>query len=148
MNPNNTSPHLTSRLQELNPRQARFVSEYVKSGNGRAAAIAAGYSEKNAGTHAAQLLNHNAAVVAAVAEAKKVIGETLLYDSRAAMKELDDAIDFAKKTNNASAYARCTELKMKMSGLLAEKDKGAALAPFSINFVGFEKAPPAVEMRD
>jgi len=40
----------------LNPKQKRFVLEYLKLGNAREAAIAAGYSQKSASAQASRLL--------------------------------------------------------------------------------------------
>lgn len=42
--------------RELTPRQKKFVEEYLKSGNGTDAAIAAGYSAKTAASQASRLL--------------------------------------------------------------------------------------------
>ena len=41
---------------ELNPKQARFVAEYLKDSNGKQSAIRAGYAPKNAEITASQLL--------------------------------------------------------------------------------------------
>jgi phage terminase small subunit len=40
----------------LNPKQLIFVQEYLKSGNGKHAAIAAGYSERSAESQASRML--------------------------------------------------------------------------------------------
>jgi len=42
--------------KELTPRQKKFVEEYLKNGNGTAAAIEAGYSAKTAAGQASRLL--------------------------------------------------------------------------------------------
>ena len=54
----------------LNPKQARFVEEYLIDLNATAAAIRAGYSKKTAKQQASRLLT-NVDVAAAVAKAKK-----------------------------------------------------------------------------
>jgi phage terminase small subunit len=41
----------------LNPRQKRFVEEYLRLGNGKEAAVAAGYSAKGAEQQASRLLS-------------------------------------------------------------------------------------------
>lgn len=46
--------------RELTPRQKKFVEEYLKDGNGTAAAVAAGYSEKTAAAQASRLLKDEA----------------------------------------------------------------------------------------
>ncbi len=48
--------------EKLNPRQERFVSEYLKDGNGTQAAIRAGYATSSAAVHAHRLL-HNKRVL-------------------------------------------------------------------------------------
>lgn len=53
------------KANELNPKQAAFVREYLVDLNGKQAAIRAGYSEKTAEVQASRLLS-NAKVAAAV----------------------------------------------------------------------------------
>ena len=55
--------------QELTPRQAAFVAEYMVDLNGAAAAVRAGYSANSAKEQAARLLT-NANVQAAIAAAQ------------------------------------------------------------------------------
>lgn len=43
-------------MAALNPKQLIFVQEYMKSGNGKHAAIAAGYSERSAESQASRML--------------------------------------------------------------------------------------------
>ena len=57
----------------LNPRQARFVSEYLVDLNASAAAIRAGYSPQSARSQAADLLT-NPNIAAAIAEAQAARG--------------------------------------------------------------------------
>ncbi len=45
-----------SKRDELTFQQRKFVNEYLRHGNGRNAAISAGYSEKSADSQASQLL--------------------------------------------------------------------------------------------
>ncbi|WP_419955927.1 terminase small subunit [Neobacillus niacini] len=45
-----------SKRDELTFQQRKFVNEYLKHGNGRNAAISAGYSEKSADSQASQIL--------------------------------------------------------------------------------------------
>jgi phage terminase small subunit len=44
--------------ENLNPRQGRFVAEYLKDGNGTGAAIRAGYANSSAAVHAHRLLQN------------------------------------------------------------------------------------------
>ena len=43
-------------MADLNPKQLIFVQEYMKSSNGKHAAIAAGYSERSAESQASRML--------------------------------------------------------------------------------------------
>ncbi|MAO52137.1 MAG: terminase small subunit [Pusillimonas sp.] len=58
----------------LNPKQARFVEEYLVDLNGTRAAIRAGYSEKTADQQASRLLT-NVKVARAIAEAQQKLSE-------------------------------------------------------------------------
>jgi phage terminase small subunit len=60
----------------LNPKQARFVAEYLKDLNGKQAAIRAGYSPKTAESQASRLLSH-AKVSDAVAAGQAKTAEKL-----------------------------------------------------------------------
>ena len=44
-------------MKRLTPQQMRFVIEYVRTGNGADAAIAAGYSPRGAASRASKLLS-------------------------------------------------------------------------------------------
>ncbi|WP_434619229.1 terminase small subunit [Azospirillum sp. B2RO_4] len=56
----------------LTPKQRRFVEAYLLDPNGKQAAIAAGYSEKNAAVEASRLLTH-AKVVAELERRRKIV---------------------------------------------------------------------------
>lgn len=43
--------------EQLNPKQLIFLQEYIRSGNGKQAAIAAGYSERSAEVTASRMLS-------------------------------------------------------------------------------------------
>lgn len=46
-------------MADLNPKQLIFIQEYLKSGNGKQAAIAAGYSENSAESQASRMLRND-----------------------------------------------------------------------------------------
>ncbi|MBP2309277.1 terminase small subunit [Azospirillum melinis] len=58
----------------LTPKQLRFVEAYLLDPNGKKAAIAAGYSEKNAAVEASRLLTH--AKVVAELERRRILLQT------------------------------------------------------------------------
>ena len=66
----------------LNPKQRRFVAEYLRDQNGTQAAIRAGYSKKTARVQAAQLLallNIKAEVDAKLTKVEEKCGITVEY---------------------------------------------------------------------
>ncbi len=104
----------------LNPKHAIFVSEYVKHGNGSAAALAAGYAESNVSTTATLLLKRED-VKSAIAVVRKELSVQGVYNLKTAMSEADAAMAFAKETKNANAYVKAVELRSKLSGLMIER---------------------------
>ena len=110
-------------MAALPPRKAAFVKHYLEHGNGAQAAAAAGYS---AHTNAAKsrawvLLHRDKKVMRAVELAQHTLAEAAQYDAQAAMAELETAMQFARETNNATALARCIELRAKITGLMIER---------------------------
>lgn len=101
--------------------QAKFVAEYLRHSNGKAAAIAAGYSEDRAASTASELLAKHPAVIEAVSAARKSLVAEGTYNLKMAMDEAKAAMDFAKETENANAYTKAVELRSKLNGLLIEK---------------------------
>ena len=137
-------------MNQLKPKHALFVAEYLRNGNnGTQAAIAAGFSPRNARTHAADLLKM-ATVAAAVDAARKAITEKIPYNAETAMAELADAMVFAKKTDNATALARCVELRSKLMGLMVDRQDVRQIGGFQIRIEGIEadKAEPITINQD
>lgn len=56
-----------------------------------------------------------------IREARDKIMAEAVYDTAKAMREAEEAIEFAKDTQNANAYVKAVELRSKLSGLLVEK---------------------------
>lgn len=108
-------------MKPLNPRQMKFVTEYMKDANGARAAIAAGYSEKTARGAAYHLLHEAPAVIDAIDKARKAVQAKAQYNLQSAMDEAQEAIVFARETENANAYVKAVELRSKLNGLLVEK---------------------------
>lgn len=127
--------------KDISPRQLEFVKAYCSGKNAREAAIIAGYSPAAARTRGYDLLNQNEHVKNAVAEHKERLRCATGYDAEKAMKELDEGVVFAKATNNATALARFSELKMKMSGLL-DKDRDSGGSSFQIVIAGLADPSP------
>ena len=110
------------------PRWQKFVLAYVASGSLTLASEAAGY-------HAQR--GRKVSKIPAVAEAVRVVRAELArrgtYDLGKLIVDLDDAADFAIKTENATALVRARELKGKALGLLVDRaDVRVQQIPFRI----------------
>lgn len=62
--------------------------------------------------------------------------EKIGYSLEVSMAEAAEAMDFAKKTNNANALVKAIEHRAKLNGLLIEKHEHLGAAPFSIQVIG------------
>jgi phage terminase small subunit len=125
-------------MSKLEINRGVFVEEYLKTGQGKQSAIKAGYPAKTAQQNAVALLKKDKFVVDAIAKARGAVVAAGTYNLQMAMKEADDAIKFARKTENANAYVKAVELKTKLNGLLVEKHDhrvaGFAVVVGGINF--------------
>ncbi len=108
-------------VNSLNPKQAVFVAEYLKDSNGSRAAIAAGYSKHSASQVAYRLLNLSPAVMEAVKEARAIAMRKCEYSAEVAMREAEEAIEFAKETKNANALVKAVELRARLNGLIIDR---------------------------
>ncbi|MCX7146210.1 MAG: terminase small subunit [Sulfuritalea sp.] len=119
---------LLARIKE--ERRRRFVLAYLRHGNGAQAAREAGYAAQHSRSSAYKLM-HDPEVLAVVTEARAVMIEKTGYGIESAMAELDDLMKFSRQTKNANALAKAVELRMKIHGLLDDK-QGGQQSPFSI----------------
>ena len=124
--------------KNLTTLQRRFVMEYLKHGNGTKAAIDAGYAQASAKHTAYELLKNNDLIKAEVDKQRKDLQEKSGYNLEKAMKEAEDAMDFAKETKNANAYVKAAELRAKLNGLLIDRHDVRQLGHFEINISGFK----------
>jgi hypothetical protein len=81
--------------------------------------------------------------LAAIAEHRSQLRAEANFNAEKAMAELIEAMQFARETKNATALARCIELRAKLSGLLDTRDKGPTAA-FQININGIDDTPQPV----
>lgn len=118
------------------PRQWKFINGVCAGKTQKAAAIEAGYPAGRAQKTGNRLM-HNPKIRAEIAKTREKIREVTLYDAQAAVTELDDAIKFARESDNATAVMRGIELKAKLHGLLVDKvDQRISGGGFSINISG------------
>lgn len=106
----------------LNPKQARFVTEYLKDQNATQAAIRSGYSKGTAKQQGSRLLT-NADVLAAVNKGQKRVARKVEITVESLAKEFEEARVLAKKQGQASAMVAATTGKGKLSGHLIERHK-------------------------
>ena len=100
---------------ELSPKQAAFVAEYLKDRNAAAAATRAGYSARSA----AGLLE-SPAIKAELEKRRpeKAPAATDESDLQALIREADQAIELAKQSNNAGGIVSAIQLKARLMGQL------------------------------
>jgi phage terminase small subunit len=110
------------RKPGLSPKQARFVTEYLKDQNATRAAIRAGYSRVTAKQQGSRLLT-NADIFAAVnrAQVRAAKKADITVESLAA--EFEEARLLARRQGQASAMVAATTGKGKLSGHLVERHK-------------------------
>src|SRR5215469_2423408 len=124
--------------RKLTPRKMAFLSAYLSGRGGAESAVIAGYSKTNARHRAYELLNNDPLVVEAIKDAQDKLRKEANFNAEKAMDELNEAMKFARDTKNATALARCIELRAKLAGLLDTKDKGPQTA-FQINISGLDQ---------
>ena len=127
--------------KKLNPKQAAFVKEYLKHGNATLAATSAGYAIKKPqhAKNAGYALLERGPVKMAIEEARRSLQKESGYNLERAMSEAEDAMAFARDTENANALVKAVELRTKLNGLLIEKQDIRALGAFQIQIVGINR---------
>ena len=130
-------------MKKLGPRHYLFIKEYLSGKNETTAAKLAGFSAKSkAGTY---LLKHPL-IIAELEKATTEIRELTKFGAQKAMVELNECIEFAESTHNATARVKAVELKMKLSGLLVERIDQRQVGSFQINIGGIENPPSEKEV--
>lgn len=97
-------------------------------------------SDASAGTRGSSLAGRGD-IAAALAKVKHALAANVAYDFAAFMREMDMAINFAQRTNNATAMVRAVELKGKATGSLSDKPAGVGTG-FTLVIAGVDS--PAV----
>jgi phage terminase small subunit len=107
--------------RELTPRQRRFIAAFQTGVTAAHAAVQAGYSPRSAKHTAYSLMHENALVRAELDKLRQHLIAEAEYNGAKAMADCESGMAFAVKTDNANAYVRAVELKMRLTGLLREK---------------------------
>lgn len=127
----------------LNIREMKFVKGLIAGKSQTLSALEAGYPKSRAGTDGSELMK-DPRIIAELASVRAEIRREAHYDLRAAMMEADEAIQFARETENANAYVKACELKSKLNGLLIEKHQHQ-VASFSLNIGGINDELPKLQ---
>ena len=100
----------------LTPKQEAFARHYAASGNGAAAARAAGYAPDGAKQAAHELLQHPG-VAARVAVLEDAHGRTLRGEVAVVLDRLDAAVDMALQAGDYRALLDITRLQAQVAAL-------------------------------
>lgn len=144
---NQAMPTLSAEVQQalaqLPTKKAAFVLNVAAGLLPVDALLKAGWDMKRttAQSTASRLLREDAAVMDAVAAIKADMAKRAEYDFNKFMVEMNEAMQFAKDTKNATALVRAIELKGKASGHIVDRvDSRVQTAGFSLVVEGV--APP------
>lgn len=104
----------------LNPRQTRFVAEYLKDLNATQAAIRAGYSERTAYSIGHENLN-KPEIAAAIGAAQAKVAGKLELSAEKVLRELWNIREKAMATDQLAPAVRAVELCGKHIGMFVER---------------------------
>jgi hypothetical protein len=110
------------------PRHQTFVALYCSGIGLEAASRAAGYKSPDQ----PRRLLKTPAVVAALKGVRAEMARRAEYGMDRFITEIDEAAEFAIKTENATALVRARELKAKALGLLVERIDARVAVGFSV----------------
>ena len=117
------SLEIRQALALLNPKKAKFVLNICQGMKPIDAYLDAGWngSRKIASAGANRLMKNDESVIDAIAVVKADYARTSKYSFEKFMGEMNEAMEFAKATKNATALVRAIELKGKANGHVVEK---------------------------
>ena len=138
------SAEVLQALAELTPQHVAFVTSVAGGAKPADAYMSAGYSaNRQTASKSAYRLLADPAVDHALTMLKADLAKRAAYDFDAFIAELDAAVAFAIKTENATAYVRAVELKGKASGHIVDRvDQRNVTAGFQIQIAGVEPPRP------
>ncbi|MBQ8893409.1 MAG: terminase small subunit [Clostridia bacterium] len=127
-----TNERLAELRRPLRGKRGRFVEEYIKDGNGTAAAIRAGIPEKGASVQASRFLRepevlaYRDALIEAEAAAIGVSKDSLIVKSERVYQK-------CMAGDNPQGAAKALELQGKLIGALTEKREIEPGNAFTVN---------------
>lgn len=130
-------------MKALSPRHIEYVRYRAAGKSACESARLAGFS-KHTARDASSRLDRHPLIAAELTKVRAEIVEITKYEATQAMAELDRTIAFAERTENATAMARCVELKMKLNGLLIERVDQRVQGDFVFNMIRPQRKPSDV----
>ncbi len=127
---------LSLKAENLSTKAIRFCELVARGEDPEEAARATGFKAKSVPS----LLKKPAVKEYLAQRANFSLATVEAYNTPAAMAELAEAMAFARETKNATALARCIELRARLSGLLTEKQ--SAQTQFKIVIAGLDPMAP------
>lgn len=128
----------TTRLSQ---KQKKFVEEYLANGGDAANAYSVAY-DKPRENYTRQRLSSGGyqvmkvkSVQDEIARRRKYLEQTTHYRMKEFMAETMEAMDFARRTDNATAFVRAVELRGKAHGHMVEKHEHS-VSGFNLNIGG------------
>lgn len=108
----------------LNPKQQRFVAEYLTDLNATQAAIRAGYKADNADVTGPRLLG-NVGVAAAIAAGQAKVAGVLDLTAESVLRNLELARKLAMGDGQCGAAIRACELQGKHIGMFVDRTESS-----------------------
>lgn len=104
----------------LNPKQTRFVAEYLIDSNATQAAIRAGYSKRTAYSIGAENLK-KPEIAAAIASATAMVADRLDITAEKVLRDIEDVRVKATADGVYASAIRASELQGKAIGMFEDK---------------------------
>lgn len=128
-------------LAKLSEKKAKFVTEILKGTDHEQAVLNAGWNARTKNSRksrAAHMLRRDPWVMAAIRAARTEVATEVKYDLTASFKDFQEAAEFAKQTENATALVRAREMQSKLFGHLVDRQDVRNLSALSINITGID----------
>ena len=131
--------------EALNPRQDRFVDEYLLDGNGTQAAIKAGFSAATAAQQASRLLR-NVKIQQAIAGRQRQLAEKRQWDRERVVAEAETNLYAAREAKQFGSANGALELIGRVTGLLNEKQQQQSVTVTKITVITTDASTPRAEI--
>lgn len=117
-------------VRGLNPKQQRFVEEYLVDLNATQAAIRAGYSKRTAKEIGCENLT-KPNIAAAVAKGRALLADKAEVNAEQILRDLEDMRRMALAAEQFAPAIRAAELRGKQIGMFVEKHEHSGTVSFA-----------------